>query len=618
MLRPTVLAVLALASLGCSSSESVAPADVGAPSCVAGKTASGTVFALGGECLTLTSVRARAGGTWSDVPEGRVTLTRLDDTTVTLSASAAEAEAFELTLVGARGGSLLQQGYQSWGFSGAVLVPESVPRDAEGALLAMAARTGSPLDEATGVSYGAALLGDPNGPALAIASTSSAVASTAIGATRDRASGSTTVTILYGAALESLPIDADQVTRMPAIAFAARPDANAALDAIAARMKEGLGTEARTPKKPPGGWFSWNELFDEVDEPSVRANLAVVAERLLPLGLPLVEIDDGWEGLWGDWTANAKFPSGMDGIGQAIRDAGLTPGVWLAPFLVDTESVAAKTADASLFVQGDDGKPLRHEPSGNPRHYYVLDGTNPAAMELAAKPIRALEAAGYRFFKLDFLYAGALPGRRKAAGATGTMALRQGLEALRAAMGDDAMFNACGAPIAPVLGLADSLRVGTDTAFAPVSLAWSEVAFAARSLAARSFLAPMVFVDADQAQLRAPYTLGEAKASAAVSAMAGPAYALGDDLTKLPAERLAIALAPELVDLAGAASPARPDQPLENAVAELVVAPLVDTISSHGGTGAPPPTRFTATGRSGAVVHLTFDWLDTRAVTIRP
>ncbi len=611
-----VLTASASLLLACSSPEGLAPVDGASTACSPG--ASGAALAIGGECLGLAGVRARVGGVWKAVPAAEVTVTRVDADTASVAASAEGAEAFELVITGARGGAILQQGYQSWGFSGAVVVPDAAPIDPDGAIAATAARTGSPLDEVAGVSYGAAIVGDPGGPAIAIAASSSTIATTAIAATRAAGGSTTTVTVLYGAARERLPPGASGRAELPPIVLAARASGDEALAAVAQRMKDGLGAGARAPRRPPGGWYSWNELFAEVTEKDVVDHVAIAREKLLPKGMPLVEIDDGWEGLWGDWTANGKFPSGMAGVATAITGAKLTAGVWLAPFLVDVESEAAKTADPALFVQGADGAPLVHQPSGSNRTYRVLDGTNPASMAIAAAPIRALAKAGYRYFKLDFLYAGALPGQRKAGAATGTMALRSGLSTLREAMGEEAVFNACGAPIFPVLGLADSLRVGSDTAFAPLSLAWADVVFAGRSLAARAFLAPLVFVDADQVQLRAPYAPNEARAGAFVAAMAGPAYALGDDLRKLPPDRLAFALAPEVIDLAGADAPARPDDPLEGPVPAIVTAPLLDTVVSHGGTAAPPPTRFTMTGKSGGVVHLTFDWLEARSVTLGP
>jgi alpha-galactosidase len=603
--------------LGCSSSSTTPDATTphAGTTCVDG----GATIALGGECLTLTSVRARVGGAWRAVPAADVKVTRLDGARVTIGAHAKGAEAFEVVLDGARGAAMLEEGYQSWGFSGAVVAPESVPMDADGSIAAAAARTGSPLDEARGVSYGAAIVGDPGSAALAIGATSARIATTAIAATRAAGASSTRITVLYGAAREALGAGPSSDVAMEDVGLAARPSGAEAVDALGELLNAGVNSPTsgamRGPTRPPGGWYSWNQLFADVTEKDVVDHVAIAKEKLLPKGMRLVEIDDGWEGLWGDWTANAKFPSGMDGLAKTITGAGLVAGVWLAPFLVDVESEAAKKADPSWFVRGSDDKPLVHQPSGLSRKFFVLDGTNPKAMEVAAGPIRAMAKAGFGFFKLDYLYAGALPGNRGAP-ATGTMALEAGLATLRTAMGDSAVLNACGAPILPVLGLADSVRVGTDTAFAPLSLAWADVAFAARSLSARAFLAEQVWLDADQAQLRAPYTADEAKASAVVAAMAGPAYALGDDLRKLPTDRLAIALDPAIVDLAGASAPARAIDPLESPVETIVSSPIVDTIASGGSTGAPPPSRFTIKGASGATTTIAFDWTGARSVTL--
>jgi alpha-galactosidase len=365
-----------------------------------------------------------------------------------------------------------------------------------------------------------------------------------------------------------------------------------------------------------GGWYSWNQLFANVSEDDITAHVDLVAAELAPHGLPLVEIDDGWEIAWGDWRANDRFPSGMDGAAAKIKGKGLTAGVWLAPFLVDVGSQAAASADPALFVQGPDGAPLQHKPSGSNKRYFVLDGTNPASMDLAAKPIATLAAQGFTFFKLDFLYAGALPGARHDAAATSVEALHRGLDQLRAAMGEGATFNACGAPIFPLLGHADSLRIGSDTAYAGVGLNWTSVAFAARSTAARAFLAQEVWLDGDQTQVRAPYSTDEARASACVAALSGPAYALGDDLRTLPADRLAIALDPQVLDMAAAAAPATPDDPLDAPAEDVVRSPVLDAILHPGSTGAPPPAKLTMKGKSGALYELSFSWTEAHGVAV--
>jgi alpha-galactosidase len=69
---------------------------------------------------------------------------------------------------------------------------------------------------------------------------------------------------------------------------------------------------------------------------------------------------------------------------------------------------------------------------------------------------------GYDYVKLDFLYAGALPGKRKA-GVHREAALRLALQTMRDGLGE-AYLATCGVPILPALGLSDAIRIGPDVA----------------------------------------------------------------------------------------------------------------------------------------------------------
>jgi alpha-galactosidase len=65
---------------------------------------------------------------------------------------------------------------------------------------------------------------------------------------------------------------------------------------------------------------------------------------------------------------------------------------------------------------------------------------------------RELCRLGFRYFKLDFLYAGAL---------NGLEVYREGLLLIREAVGDATLLG-CGAPLLPSIGLVDAMRVGPD------------------------------------------------------------------------------------------------------------------------------------------------------------
>lgn len=571
-------------------------------------------LALDGICLDGVTASHLVGETWQPVGTTIDWQPAASGGLVLALASDAPAQAIELAIPEVDVDQMYQQGYQSWSFTGTVVVPTMVPLDdADGRAAMKAARTGSAIDEVRGVSFHAALFrkGDA-GRVLLVAALSADHAATGIAATRDP-DGPSRLSIIYGPQRESLaPDPSDGRVHGEALYLATAETAESALDMLSAELVTSHAAEGFTPKRPPGGWFSWNSVFAAVDADIVRGQLDLLESQLLPAGLPLVEIDDGWEVAWGDWRDNSKFPDGLPALAAEIRARGLVAGVWLAPFLVDTTSEVAATADPALFVRDADGMPLVHMSPGVIGSYYVLDGSNPAAMAIVTDHIRRLAAGGFTFFKLDFLYAGALAGGR-ARDVTGIEALRDGLAQIREAAGPDAIINACGAPTLPMLGIADSLRIGADTAFPNIEMSFMMVATAARNLAGRAHLWPLVWPDADQTQLRPPLTLDEARTSAVTAALASAPYSLGDDLAALDATRLAIALDPVMLDLAGAAAPARPDGLMLEPSGSIGLSPLLEN-----GLLTPPPTTFRATGKSGTAYTITVDWTGTHATTITP
>jgi alpha-galactosidase len=91
-----------------------------------------------------------------------------------------------------------------------------------------------------------------------------------------------------------------------------------------------------------------------------------------------------------------------------------------------------------------------------------LDLTHPDVRAYLTETVRALVGLGIDYLKLDFLYAGAVPGRRSA-DATPVAAYRSGLELIREAAGPEVYLLGCGAPILPSVGLVDAMRVSPDT-----------------------------------------------------------------------------------------------------------------------------------------------------------
>jgi alpha-galactosidase len=201
----------------------------------------------------------------------------------------------------------------------------------------------------------------------------------------------------------------------------------------------------------PRVWCSWYRYFEEVTARDVEENLAAFDDARLPV--EVVQIDDGWSaGLGEGLRPSAGFPD-LPGLVDRIRSTGRRAGIWLAPFLVgaDTE-VARQHPD---WLTGDAGYNWGQQLVG-------LDLTHPEVRDHLTASVRGLADLGVDFFKLDFLYAGAVPGPRHE-DVSPVAAYRSGLELLREAVGPDSHLNGCGAPILPSVGLVDSMRVSPDT-----------------------------------------------------------------------------------------------------------------------------------------------------------
>ncbi|MFI0444005.1 glycoside hydrolase family 36 protein [Actinomadura sp. 6N118] len=204
------------------------------------------------------------------------------------------------------------------------------------------------------------------------------------------------------------------------------------------------------PRRAPTVWCSWYHYFGGVTAADVIENVAAIADRGLPVDV--VQIDDGWQAGIGDWLAQSAPFAELPALAARIRDAGHRCGVWVAPFLAGERSMLAR--DHPEWLMGDAG---RNWDQG----LRALDVTHPGAEAYLREVFTRLRALGFDYFKVDFLYAGALDGPR-CTDIPGPAAYRHGLDVIREAIGPDAYLLGCGAPILPSVGLVDAMRVGPD------------------------------------------------------------------------------------------------------------------------------------------------------------
>ncbi len=205
----------------------------------------------------------------------------------------------------------------------------------------------------------------------------------------------------------------------------------------------------------PRVWCSWYSLYYMIDE----TILFRVFDLLGDLPFDVLQVDDGWQIAVGDWDANSAFPSGMTALAEKIKSTGRKAGLWLAP-LIAVKSSRLFREHPDWFLRDERG---RFVPAGFNwgEHLYALDTTHPAVTEWLAALMKQVRAWGFDYLKLDFLYAGAVKGRRYR-DMPREAAYRESLQVMREAMGKDAFFLTCGTPILPALGLCDAMRIGPD------------------------------------------------------------------------------------------------------------------------------------------------------------
>jgi alpha-galactosidase len=194
----------------------------------------------------------------------------------------------------------------------------------------------------------------------------------------------------------------------------------------------------------PPGWCSWSCYFKDVTEDDVVENAE--AARRLDVPIEIVQVDDGYEVEIGDWLDERPKFGSLQRMADRIKASGMRAGIWVPPFMVSPTSALARKHPDWLVAGADAGthwgKVMR-----------ILDVTNSAAAAYVQHVFRTLAGWGYTYFKLDFLYAAAIPGIDH---------YRQGMLLIRDAVGPDAIILIGGAPLLPSIGLCDAMRVGPD------------------------------------------------------------------------------------------------------------------------------------------------------------
>jgi len=502
----------------------------------------------------------------------------------------------------------LQQGYDPWSFSGLVQINlgDPLPQFQNDAVAA-AGNNDDQYKESKGHSWWmAALKGPDHHATLVTGALSAKVLKPRFAAWfNEHTATNMEFRIIAGFTGESLLVSRGKSVSLDPFYLAISTDPIGALENYA--KAAAAVTPPRTWEGPPmDGWASWYDFFDKVTEEDVLKQLPFLQGGLAYQGYRVVQLDDGYMPAWGDWQPNDKFPSGLDGLADAISKAGFIPGIWMAPFLVQSD-LTLTVEHPDWFLKDYDGNPIVWTSLGMEHTYFVIDPTHPDAAAWVGDQIRAMVDAGYRYLKLDFLFAAAYEGDHYETGATSLSAFNKGMKTIREAAGEDVYILASGEPLLPALGHVHAARTGTDITTGVLDMPLFPLAADVARYSASKFFTDQIWFhnDPDNICIRGPLLiLEEAKTVLAGNLLGGSARFLGDDLTQLPSSRFDMLLSPAAQMLSKRLKQARPLDLFDSPCKDVIHNPGMDLVQNQNVT----PSIWLAELEDGSVILALFSF----------
>ena len=217
----------------------------------------------------------------------------------------------------------------------------------------------------------------------------------------------------------------------------------------------------RLDKGPVYGWCSWYDRTTKIDEAHVRDVLKTLSDNPNVFGKGILQIDDGYQIMDGNWKGNDKFPSGMAKVAADIRAKGWLPGVWFAPLMINPEHPWMKANPEAIQK---DAQGISSFMNPNPFHpeganWIVPD--HPESKKFLYNIIKDARDNGYGYIKIDFNGIGS---RFHDPTKTRLQIFRELYTLYREAAGEDMYILSClGAPTRGVIGYVDAARVGPDS-----------------------------------------------------------------------------------------------------------------------------------------------------------
>ena len=224
-----------------------------------------------------------------------------------------------------------------------------------------------------------------------------------------------------------------------------------------------------------------------INEENQLAAIACIKKNNLPI--KYFQLDWGWFKSYGEWDAKPEaFPHGMKWMADKIYEAGMIPGIWIAPLLND-ENCMPRKEHPEWFVFGHDYK------SGKQVYWdFSVEG---AAKWLYDVFHKISYEWGYRYIKIDFLIEALGLGGYSKKGFNAMDNIRTMWEIIKSAVTEDTYLLSCTQQLGPCAGYSDGMRIGMD-----IFEGWAGLKDCARMTLKRLFINEYGVLDPDCLLLR--------------------------------------------------------------------------------------------------------------------
>ena len=219
--------------------------------------------------------------------------------------------------------------------------------------------------------------------------------------------------------------------------------------------------KARSNKGPIYGWCSWYDRTTKIDEAHIMDVVDTIEKNPNTFGKGIVQIDDGYQIMDGTWNGNAKFPSGMARVARRVRQAGMIPGVWFAPLMINPEHPWKKANPEAIQSNAKGISSFMNPNPFHPAGANWINPSHPKSQKFLRQVIETARDNGYGYIKIDF---NGIGNRFVNPKLTRLQAFRELYTLYREAAGEEMYILSClGQPTRGVIGFVDAARVGPDS-----------------------------------------------------------------------------------------------------------------------------------------------------------